>query len=345
VDWPARGLRDLVLVDTPSTVDAGWLAGQVDAIVYVTPEPNETDLDLLRSTQDIAGWPATHVNTILALSRADELGAGRIDALTSAKQIARRRRSDPAVHALCHNVIAVAGLLASAGRTLRDDEFAALRTLAGIARADLDAVLLSADRFAGADERVPISQAARVDLLDRFGVFGIRLACTLIRRGAHSHAALAGQLVQRSGISELRESIGRYFLDRGDVLRARSALLGLGMVLRAEPRPAAGQLASDAERAVASTHDFQELRLLSAIQTGRLTLPGQLAESAERMIGGHGTGIADRLALDGDPTEQDLRTAVYDQLGQWQAQAESPLLGARQRSAARTVVRTCEGLL
>ncbi len=346
VDWPARGLRDLVLIDTPATVAADWLAGQCDAVVYVTPEPTEADLDQLQSTMDIGGWPVGHVTTILALSRADELGAGRIDALTSAKQIARRRRADPVVHALCHNVVAVAGLLAATGRTLRDEEFAALSTLARTPRAELDTVLLSVDRFISADElRVPMSRPARAELLDRFGVFGIRLACTLIRRGANTHAALAAQLVQRSGISELRESIARYVLTRGEVLRGRSALLGLGMVLRAEPRPAAAALAADAERAVASTHDFAELRLLSSLQCGRLTLPGGLAESAERLVGGHGVGVAERLGLDAETTSAELREAVFDRLEQWRAQAESPLLSARQRAGVRTVVRSCEGLL
>jgi hypothetical protein len=222
-----------------------------------------------------------------------------------------------------------------------------LGTLARTPRTELDAVLLSADRFVSADElRVPMSREARLELLDRFGVFGIRLACTLIRRGANSHAALAGQLVQRSGISELRESIGRYFLARGTALRARSALLGLGMVLRAEPRAGStAALAADAERAMASTHDFAELRLLSSLQSGRLTLPGGLAESAERLVGGHGTSIAERLGLDAQTSAPELREAVFDRLGQWRAQAESPLLSARQQAAARTVVRSCEGLL
>jgi hypothetical protein len=212
--------------------------------------------------------------------------------------------------------------------------------LSDIPRGELDAALLSTDRFAMAE--LPLSPSARVELLDRFGVFGIRLASTLIRRGANTHTALAAQLVQRSGVSELRESITRYFTDRADVLRARSALLGLGMVLRAEPRPQATKLAADAERAVASTHDFAELRLLSALETGRLTLPGGLAESAERLTGGQGIEIADRLGL--QPVD-DLRGAAFDQLNQWRAQSESPLLGARQQAAARTVVRSCEGML
>ncbi len=335
VVWPARGLRDMVLVDTPGGTGADWLAGQVDAVVYATREPVAADLALLRSWGDA---------TLIAMTRADELGAGRIDALTSAKQIARRRRSDVAVHAVCHNVIAVAGLLAQTGRTLRDDEFATLRALAGIPRAELDLFLLSADRFAGGDLPVRMPTDTRIALLDRFGVFGIRLCATLIRRGADSQATLAAQLAQRSGLSELRESIGRYFLDRTDALRGRSALLRLGTVLRAEPRPQARQLGADAERAVASTHDFAELRLLAALQAGRVTLPGDLGAAAERLAGGNGTAIPDRLGLT-DPTDDEIHNGVYDELTHWHAQAESPLLGAEQRTAARTVVRSCEGML
>lgn len=343
VQWPARGLRDMTLVDTPGTVTANWLAAQADAVVYATREPGEHDLALLRAMQDAAhGGPVT---TIIALARADELGAGRIDALSSAKQIARRRRSDPAVHAVAQNVVAVAGLLGQAGRMLRDDEFAALRALSGIARAELDVHLLSADRFVTGELPVPLRTEDRVVLLDRFGMFGIRLASTLIRRGADTQAGLAGQLVQRSGLSELRDSIGSFFLDRADVLKARSALAGLHVVLRAEPRPQAGQLAAAAERVMASTHDFAELRLLSALRSGRITLPGNLADLAERLAGGQGTGIAERLGLAADASADDLRNAVYDELGQWRAQAESPLLGSAQRAAARTVVRSCEGLL
>jgi hypothetical protein len=331
VDWPARGLRDMVLIDARGGTGADWLAAHADALVYATRDPDDTDLELLRSWGDA---------TIIALTRADELGAGRIDALTSAKQIARRRRADVAVHAVSQNVVAVAGLLAQAGRTLRDDEFAALRTLAGIPRVELDRFLLSADRFVTAD--LPLTAHERAALLDRFGVFGVRLCATLIRRGADTRTGLAGQLAQRSGLSELRESIMRFFLDRGDVLRARSALLGLGVVLRAEPRPQAARLAADAERAVASAHDFAELRLLAALRSGRVTLPG---DSAERLVGGNGTSIADRLGAEGEVSPDDLRDAVYDELTQWRAHAESPLLGAAQRAAARTVVRSCEGML
>jgi hypothetical protein len=344
VDWPARGLRDLTLIDTPPTGDDGagvttarWLATHADAVVHLAREPVEAGLRFLRSAQDAAGGLASPVTTIMALCRADEIGAGRIDALTSAKQIARRRRADPAVRGVCQDVVAVAGLVAQAGRTMREDEFAALRALAALPRPETDALLLSADRFATAEVPVGLPAEARVALLDRFGVFGIRLSTT--------QAALAGQLVQRSGLSELREGVARFFTDRDALLRARSALTGLAMVLRAEPRPQARRLAADLERAVASTHDFAELRLLAALAAGRVVLPDGAAEEAERLVGGAGTDVADRLGIDYDASDHDLRKVAFDALGRWQAFAESPLFGAEQRAAARTVVRSCEGVL
>jgi hypothetical protein len=345
VDWPSRGLRDLTLIDTPKVAEPAWLATQPDAVIYLARETHDDHVRALHAVQDSAGTLASPVTTILVLCRADEIGAGRIDALTSAKQIARRRRADATVRGLCQNVVAVAGLLGHAGKTIREDEFTALRALAEMSRAALDPYMLSTDRFVGAELPVRVEPAMRLALLDRFGLFGVRLASTLIRRGADTVSNLSAQLVQRSGLSDLRESIGRYFLDRADVLRARSALVGLAIVLRAQPRPSARKLAADAERVIASLHDLRELRLLAGLDAGRIALPEGLAEEAERLVGGLGTTTVERLGIDYPATDADLRNVAFDALDRWRVQAESPLLGAEPRGAASVVVRSCEGML
>src|SRR5207249_4440183 len=141
----------------------------------------------------------------------------------------------------------------------------------------LDSYLLSADRFAGAEFPLPLDARARRALIDRLGLFGIRLCTTLIRQGFDKHSDLCAQLVQRSGLTELRESIGRYFTDRAPVLKARSALLALSVVLRAEPRPAAVGLAAELERTLAGAHELRELRLLAALNAGQPPLPADLS--------------------------------------------------------------------
>lgn len=349
VDWPNRTLRDLTLIDTPAldddTSDIGSRVSlEADAVLYLMRHLDETDLGFLRSIQDHPIARETPVNSLVVLARADETGGGRIDALTSAKRIARRYRTDDGLRGLCQNVIAVSGLLANAGRTLAAEEFGALAQLAAVPRRELESCLFSADRFAGDGVPVRVDARTRLALLDRFGLFGVRLVTTLIRKGFDTHGELAAQLVSRSGLAELRESISQCFTDRHDVLKARSALLALEVVLRMEPRPAARTLAGALEGLIASAHEFRELRLLAALHGGRTTLPDPLAEEARRLVGGEGTALPARLGFDREPSGHELRGAAAEALRRWQEQAENHALGHGQRRAARVVVRSCEGM-
>ncbi|TCO48016.1 hypothetical protein [Actinocrispum wychmicini] len=345
VEWPARILRDTTLIDTPPIADdiAEQIAGEADALLYLTPQVHMTDVQFLQSIQDHPVARAAPVNAILVLSRADEIGGGRVDALPTAKQIARRHRRDARVRGLCQNVVAVSGLLGQAGRTMPEDVFAALGALARSPRDQIEDMLLSADRFTRSPHGVPA--AMRRELADRLGLAGVRLATALIRQGTDSTAKLGAELVQRSGLTELRESIGRLFVDRREVLKARSALLGLDVVLRMEPRPGAGKLVTDVERVLAGAHEFSELRLLAGLVSGRTRLPDELDAEAQRLIGGLGTDIPTRLGFDRAPTDSEVRSAIYDALARWREQTESPLLGSAERDAARIVVRSCEAML
>jgi hypothetical protein len=340
VDWPARSLRETSLLDTPGGASPELVFGEADAVVYLMRHMHDADLRFLQ-----AGGDRPSVSTVVVLSRADEIGGGRIDALSSAKQIARRYRRDPQVQPLCQNVVAVAGLLAVAARTLRDAEFDAVAALAALPRADLEEHLLSADRFVGHDFPVALAPQVRQGLLERFGIFGVRLTATLVRQGFDTRTKLVGQLVQRSGLGELRDAIGQNFTERHEVLKALSVWRALEFVLRAEPRQGARKLTADLERALASAHDLHELRLLAALQTGRTTLPGGLEAEAIRIIGGEGTDPVARLGMDFEPDERSLRLAVTDVLRRWQDRAANPALDTGQRLAAGVVVRSCEGML
>ncbi len=242
-------------------------------------------------------------------------------------------------------MIAVSGLLAHAGRTLTAAELASLAALAAVPRRELESCLVSADRFVGDGVPVPLDGRTRTALLDRFGLFGVRLVTTLIRQGFDEHAALSAELVARSGLEELRESIQQCFTDRHDVLKARSAVLALEVVLRMEPRPAARRLVTALEQLVVSAHEFRELRLLAALHGGRTELPDPLAAEARRLVGGVGTALAARLGFDHEPTGAELHGAVSEALRRWQEQAENHALGTGQRHAARVVVRSCEGMV
>jgi hypothetical protein len=349
IDWPNRALHGLTLIDTPALESGSDIGSRIsleaDAVLYLMRYPHRSDLDVLQSFQDHPIARRNPVNAIVVLSRADEVGGGRIDALTSAKRIARRYRTDAGLRGMCQNVIAVSGLLAHAGRTLTADELASLTALAAVPREEFEGSLISVDRFVGESLAEHLDARVRTALLERFGLFGVRLVTTLVRQGFASQEELSAQLVQRSGLAELREAIGRCFTDRQGVLKARSALLALEVVLRMEPRPAARALVDALEGLVTGAHEFRELRLLADLQAGRTSLPEPLADEARRLVGGAGAALPARLGFDRDPNGQELHAALTDALRRWQEQAENHALGNGQRRAARVVVRSCEDMV
>jgi hypothetical protein len=91
-----------------------------------------------------------------------------------------------------------------------------------------------------------------------------------------------------------------------------------------------------------STQDFAELRLLAALQTGRIELPSEIAAEAEQLLGRSGTSPATRLGVEDSDNLLKLALAVLDR---WQAYAGNPVWRRAQTAAAKTVVRTCEGII
>lgn len=358
VAWPSQSLRVQTLIDTPGIAslsrDTSWRAGaflapddapsQADAVIYLMRHLHATDVRFLESFHDQGIARATPINTIAVLSRADEIGVGRLDALSSARRIAGRYRADEKIRSLCQTVVAVAGLLAQTGRTMRQQEFTALAALAALPRAEIEAMLLSVDRFSQVGS-VAVGADDRARLVERFGLFGVRLATTLIRQGMTDPTAVAAELVRRSGLDELRSVLATQFSERRDLLKARSALLAVDLVLTREPRPAAAPLAAEVERILAGAHEFAELRLLATIRSGAVKLVPEALSEAERLLGADGGSVAARLGLDPREHPELLREAALDAVTRWQRRAESPMSSRAVSDVARLVVRSCEGML
>jgi hypothetical protein len=359
VDWPSQSLRGTTLIDTPgidslstdvSARSHEFLAPEdaptaADAVVYLMRHLHSGDVRFLESFHDQGVAKATAVNTIAVLSRADEIGVGRLDALMSAKRIASRYRSDDKLRDLCQTVVAVAGLLAQTGRTMKQVEYAALTELATLPREDMDALLLSADRFTHSDTKASLGTETRGALLERFGLFGVRLGVTLIRQGVADPTKLSAELVRRSGLDDLREVLNIQFTERRDLLKARSALLALDLVLRREPRPASQPLAVQLERIMDGAHEFAELRLLTALRSGAVKVPQTPRQEAERLLGGDGGAASARLGLDPADGVGETREAAMEALRTWRRRAENPLSSRALADTARVVVRSCEGIL
>ncbi len=362
VDVPSARLETLTLIDTPgiASLSTGTSARTLsfltpsgddedetpaDAVLYLLRHLHEADVAVLEAFHDEDLAQATPVNAIGVLSRADELGAGRLDAMQSARTIAARYRRDPRLRRLCQTVVPVAGLVAEAAATLNEEEYRALARLAEAPRAERDALTLSADRFANAETSVALTPIDRAHLLARFGLFGIRLSASLVRLGAAPSAGrLAAELSQRSGLEELRRILQSQFSARAELLKARSALGALNALVRQAPVAGAQRLVASAEQVHAGAHVLAEMRMLHQLRSGAIDLDGD-AGDAERLLGADDTSVLGRLGLGADSSEEDVREALLASLDRWQRRAEHPLSPQPVVDAARVLIRTTEGLI
>jgi hypothetical protein len=361
IEWPSSRLRDITLVDTPGIASANaevsartarFLASaedeptQADAVLYLMRHLHTTDLRFLESFHDDEVAKATPINAIGVLSRCDEIGVGRPDAMRSAQRIAARYRRDPKLRGLCQTVLPLAGLIAETGTTLTEDEFRALTRLAREPNEHVERMLLSTDRFMADDAPTSLTPIERRHLLARLGMFGVRISIRLLRQGTTTDAGhLAETLVKRSGLIALREELLSQFAARRDTLKARSALLALEKMV-ATSRPAGiDTLEADLERVMASAHEFAEIRVLNAFRRGTVAFPERDGDEIDRLLGARGQTAHQRLGLPAGSTPAQIRSELLSAIARWRRRAENPLSSREVAEAAAVLVRSCEGML
>lgn len=360
VGWPSSRLEETILIDTPGlesmdaessertlrflSLDEGGTS-DVDAVIYLMRHMHRSDAEFLEAFMDRSLSQPSPVNAVAVLSRADEIGAGRIDALSSAAAIARRYAADDRVRSLCSTVLPVGGLIAETGTTLREDEVAALLELASMDPEDLEAMLVSVDRV-GSPNRSPVLSQTRKNLLDRLGLFGIRFSLAALQSGRASTAAdLSRLLVGASGVLELRDTLSEHFAGRAQILKARSVLVGLKDVARrlAEDDPTAGAgLLAAVEEFESTAHEFSELRLWYLITSASVDLNESDIREIHRL-----TAVGDpaaRLGADAGTSNSELSSMALDRIAHWRERADHPLSSRHLNEACEIVARSYEAL-
>lgn len=358
VVWPSESLRSTVLIDTPGIASISQdvserslrfllptrSPSEADAILYLLRHIHASDVRFLEGFRDTAAGASQTVNAVALLSRADEIGSGRIDSLLSAARIAERYRHDGELRALALECIPVAGLLAEGARTLREKEFRAFRELAALDRSVRDRLLVSVDRFTRPTKDTALSVGVRRQLLARFGIFGVRLGATLVRGGARTSSQLSERMTAQSGLIDVQRFVSDQFRGRGASLKARSVLMGLAMLLEDRPAREASRIRAGMERIVANSHDLRELALLAELRTSEAVVAAGDAVDAERIVGGSGTAALARLGLHDGADDDAIRERVHGLLAHWHRMAESPIADRATADVCRTVIRSVEGI-
>jgi hypothetical protein len=361
VHWPSARLQPMTLIDTPgigsisTDVSARTFEFLVtederpttaDAVLYLLRHLHVNDVHFLDAFHDDELGYGTPINAIGVLSRADEVGSCRPGAMEVAAGVAARYERDPKVRKLCRVIVPIAGLLAQAGATLREEEFRAVAVLAEVPRDELADLLLTADRFARTESFQPLSTEQRLRLIQRLGLFGLRLSVDLVRsRKAPAAPALAAALVEASGVPRLQELLFTQFAERSRALKARSALSTLDAVLRQPGWPEADRFRSRSEQIAAGAHEVVEIRLLNSLRADEIDLPDAQVDEADRLLGGSGASAAARLGVPPETSPAELQRMAIDALGRWKQTAEHPLSSIPVKKAALAVVRSCEGVL
>jgi replication fork clamp-binding protein CrfC len=358
VEWPAAELVDATIIDTPGTSSLNRDVSErtlrllvpddgvprVDAVVFLLRTLNAADIALLRQIGTLVGGASGALGVIGVASRADEIGAGRIDAMLSAKDVASRFTTEMDRTGICQAVVPVSGLLALTARTLRQSEFVALEKLSGVDAAELAKAMLSVDRFVREDSQLPVDAATRSALLERFGMFGIRISIAVLRAGIGDSVALADELLERSGLIALRDVIDQQFAQRSDLLKAHTALLSLRQLVEANPIYATPYILADIDPLLADTHAFEELRLLSQLRSRPTTLNDEEMISLRRIIGGSGTDATSRLGLQPDGPYDGPR-AAFSAAQRWRRRADHPLNDPFTSRVCRAAVRSAEAMV
>ncbi len=359
VEWPSPILRGMTLIDTPGlgtldgTLDARGRVfllpddqpSAADAVIYLTRHMHAHDVRFLEAFHDDDAGRPSPVNTIGVVSRADEIGAGRISAMSSAEHVAQRYGSDPQIRRLCQTTVPVAGLLGFGASLLTERDFALLTALASAPEDDAEALLLSCDRLATRPSAIGVSVDDRTHLLDRLGLFGVRLARVLIQDGTTPTAPLlAAELRRVSGIDELRMLLATRFTARSGLLKAQAVLTGLERITREWPVER-DDVTRGIEMVEAGAHELAELRLLIAARNGTIELGDSELTEVDRIVEGSGLETRPRLDLPDDASDQDVEVAITRSVDRWRRRAEHPLASRAVSDAASVMVRSYEGML
>ncbi len=359
IAWPASTLDRTTLIDTPGLASVNDENSRrtreflehdadrptdADAVIYLMRHLHKSDVAFLDAFMDRSVTAASPVNAVAVLSRADEIGAGRRDAMDSALRIARRYSEDSLVRSLAATVVPVCGLLAETGLTLREDEAAALRGLAATPPETLETMLLSADHLCEPDVS-ELTVELRRDLLDRLGMFGVRIAVDLVQAGkATTAAALAPLLIEQSGLTRLRKVIDEHFGPRARVLQARSALIALRALardLRSSHAAIADRLDREAERIEASAVDFSRVRAAHLVASGTVVVRDDERADLDRLLLGSGPAA---LGVSRDADRAAVRNAALAAIERWRSRAGDPLAAPALVEVFETAARACESM-
>jgi hypothetical protein len=324
--------------DELDPVSRSAVAGAEAVLYVVTQAVRADDRQVLAAfTAATASREAGPVNAIAVLNKADTVAPESVpgsdgDVWTAAGLLAAKQAATLRTRVAA--MLPMVGLLAETAETggFTSADADALRALASCDETTRATMLLDADLFTTMD--VPVAESARMRLLERLDLHGVRVALAAIDADPQiTVGALRRTLLDASGLAMLRAKLDAVFRARADGIKAAAALASVAALAHTSADPGERQRVHDEIELLLQKPQAHQLRVLEAltlVTSGALALPDDLADEVVRV--GGSSEVAEQLGMTGRPLAEQAGYAL-ERAGWWRSFASFGATPAQSRVA------------
>lgn len=360
IDTP--GLKSFYEEDSKNTQDFLKLHGEqlsevtqeeaanADAVLYLFSQGlGKGDAETVQAFQGPLAGNASPINAIGVLTKVDIYATDPniSDPIAAGERIASRLCQNAQVSRLFYTIYPICGLLAEGVQTLTDKHFETLIQLSQLPEKRFARLSRYVPKFLAAyePEDISISQEQRDELNQQLGLYGIIQAYHLLNSGVESKQQLIAELLNKTGIPELRQLILSHFGHRAFLIKLGKVLQDISIAyfsqrphLQGESRVILETVTGKFDALQAKEHAFQELEVLRSYYDRRLDFDQQEQQQLLEVTGEYGTSCGDRLGLGERATVEEMLQAASERMRYWNQRANDFLGSDRATIAAAKVL-------
>jgi GTPase SAR1 family protein len=378
--YPNEILKTFNLVDTPgllsyyqedskNTVDFLQLHGQeltevtqaeaqgADAVLYLFSHSLAIeDKETVEMFQGQGVGQATPINAIGVLTKVDIYAADPnvSEPMVAGQKICARLSAHPQARQIFYTINPICGLLALGAQTLTDDDWQILTQLAQIPAERMNSLIGNVTRFCEREYAdIPVPPSHRQQLFDRLGQYGVQQAYKLLNSGINTPKQLTQELLNSSGVPQLRDLILSHFGHRALLIKLGTVLRQIDRVYYQEKYNVQGKqqqiiegIAGEFEKLASQEHGFAELVILRNYYEKQIKFNDLEVQQMLAVTGEFGTSCSARLGLTEPVTIPEMTAIALERIHYWQQKAADYLaIDSNTIAAANVLNRSYEGIL
>lgn len=367
VDTP--GLKSFYQDDSQNTIEFLKLHGEeltkvtqaeaqgADAVLYLFSHSLAMeDKEAVEMFQGQGVNQATPINAIGVLTKVDIYSSDPnvSEPMEAGRKICTRLSAHPQARNIFYTINPICGLLALGAQTLTNEDWEILTKLAQLPPERMNSLIGNVQRFCERIyEDIPVPPSQRQKLFDRLGQYGVQLAYNLIKSGINTPEKLTKELLNHTGIPQLRELILSHFGHRALLIKLGTVLRQIDRVYFQERHKLQGKqqqiledIAGKFEELESQEHGFAELAVLRNYYEKKIEFNDNEVKQMLEVTGEFGTSCGERLGLTEHANISEMISVASERIHYWQ-QKDADYLDADSTTiaAAGVLARSYEGIL